>query len=468
MSTLIKNGKIVTASDTVEGDVLIDGNKVVAIGRNLSVGADTEIHDAGGCFLVPGGVDVHTHLDSDSGGAHTVDTFATGGKAAAFGGTTTVVDFCNQIKGASLAESVDDWHRRAACATVDMGAHIIICDANEQILAELPSLIEREGITSFKVFTAYPGSLMVDDGVLMDVMQIAAEHNAQVSVHCENGYVIQNLVGKAVAAGNLAPKYHALTRPSLAEGEATNRVIRIAETVGAPVYIVHVSAQEAVEAVAAGKDRGLTTVHAETCPHYLFFTADEYDKPGFEGAKAILSPPLREAGHGDVLWKGLHSGVLDVVGTDHCPFTYEDVYGITMSKQIGREAGFHKVPNGGPGIEERMVVMFDGMRERGFSLNRFVDVTATAPAKLFGLYPRKGTIAVGSDADIVVIDPNSDWKISAKAGHGRMDYSLFEGHDAHCKIAKVFLRGRMIVDGDQWLSEDGYGEYLRRGPSGIM
>lgn len=468
MSTLIKNGRIVTASDIVDADVLIEDGRVCAIGRNLSVGENVEIHDASGCLLVPGGVDVHTHLDADAGGAHTVDTFSTGGKAAAFGGTTTIVDFCNQAPGTSLLASLEDWHKRAACATVDMGAHMIMSDVDDQVLAEMKTLVAREGVSSFKIFTAYPGSLMVDDGVLMKVMQVAGENGAQVSAHCENGYIIQNLVEKAVAAGNLAPKYHALTRPSLAEGEATNRVIRIAETVGTPVYIVHVSAKESLEAVSDAKQRGTVTVHGETCTHYLYLSTDEYEKPGFEGAKAILSPPLRTPEHTEALWKGLRTGVLDVVATDHCPFTYENVHGLNMSKRLGENEGFHKVPNGGPGIEERMAVMFGGMRDRGFSLNRFVDVTATAPAKLFGLYPRKGTIAVGSDADIAVIDPDGKWTITAAEGHGRMDYSLFEGQEASCRITKVFLRGRMIVDGDRWLGKDGYGEYLSRTASGRM
>lgn len=466
MPTLIKNGRIVTASDDIVGDVLIEDGRIRAVGKDLPAGEDAEVHDASGCILVPGGVDVHTHLDSDMGPSRTADTFATGGRAAAFGGTTTVVDFCNHTTGTGLLECFDIWRERAACATVDVGAHMIMTEVTPQILDEMKTLATREGVTSFKLFTAYPGTLMVDDGVLMKAMQVASENGSQVSVHCENGYIIQNLVERAVAAGNLAPKYHMLTRPPIAEGEATNRVIRIAELVGAPLYIVHLSAKESLEAVTAARQRGVH-VYAETCTHYLFLTTDEYDKPGFEGAKAILSPPLREAHHGEALWGGLRTGDLSVVATDHCPFTYEDVHGLNFSKQLGRE-GFHKVPNGGPGIEERMMVMFDGMRERGFSLNRFVDVTATAPAKLFGLYPRKGTIAPGSDADIVIIDPNRKQTLSAATGHGRMDYSLFEGHEVTCSVSKVFLRGRLIVDGETWLGEDGCGEYIPRSASGWM
>lgn len=466
MRTLITNGRVVTASDDVVADVLIENGRVRAVGTGLPADG-AKIHDASGCLLVPGGIDVHTHLDWDFGTARTVDTFATGGRAAAFGGTTTVVDFCNQAKGMSLLAALADWHERAACATVDVGAHMVMTDVDDQALADMEILMKREGVTSFKLFTAYPGVLMVDDGILMKAMQVAAAHGGQTSVHCENGFIIQNLVQQAVAAGNLEPRYHAITRPALAEGEATNRVIRIAETVGAPVYIVHVSAREAIEAIADAKERGLTGVHAETCTHYLYLTDSEYDKPGFEGAKAILSPPLRGPDHVEALWKGLRTGTLDVIATDHCPFTYDDVHGLKMSKRLGK-AGFHTVPNGGPGIEERMAVMFGGMRARGLSANRFVEVTSTNPAKLFGLYPRKGTIAPGSDADIVVVDPAATRTIRAADGHGRMDYSLFEGHEATCRIAKVFLRGRLIVDGNQWLGEDGYGEFVPRGPSGSM
>ena len=466
MRTLIANGRIITAFEDKNADVLIEDGRIQAIGTDLSVGEDTEIHDASGCLLTPGGVDVHTHLDSDIGVAKSVDTFATGGRAAAFGGTTTVVDFCNQTKGSSHLKCLDDWHRRAACATVDVGAHMVMMEFDDQARAEMKTLMTREGVTSFKLFTAYPGALMVDDGTLIKVMQVAGELGGQVSVHCENGHIIQNLVEQAVAAGHTAPKYHMLTRPPLAEGEATNRVICIAETIGTPLYIVHVSAKQALASIAEAKGRGVH-VHAETCPQYLFLSTDEYEKPGFEGAKAVLSPPLRERDHVEALWSGLENGVLDVVATDHCPFTFEDVYGIKFSKQLGAGT-FHKIPGGGPGIEERMTVMFGGMRDRGFSLNRFVETTATAPAKLFGLYPRKGTIAVGSDADIVVIDPDRKWTINAAAGHGRADYSLFEGHPATGKISKVFLRGQLIVDGDRWLGTDGGGEYLPRTASGFI
>lgn len=466
MRTLIANGRIITDSSDKIADVLIEDGRVQAIEHGLSVGEDTEIHDASGCLLVPGGIDVHTHLDSDIGAAKSVDTFATGGKAAAFGGTTTIIDFCNQLKGQSLLECLDDWHQRAACATVDVGAHMVMAEFDDQARAEMKTLMTREGITSFKLFTAYPGVLMVDDGTLIKVMQVAGKHGGQVSVHCENGHMIQNLIEQAVAEGHRAPKHHMLTRPPVTEGEATNRVVCIAETVGTPVYIVHVSAKQAMRAIAEGKERGVP-VHGETCPQYLFLTADEYDKPGFEAAKAVCSPPLREADHGAALWEGLRSGALDVVATDHCPFTYEDVYGIRYSKQLGTE-GFHKIPGGAPGIEERLTVLFGGMRDRGFPLNRFVEVTATNPAKLFGLYPRKGTIAVGSDADIVIIDPQQDGTIHAANLHGRADYSLYEGLPVKCGISKVFLRGRLIVDDDRWLGEDGYGEYLPRAASGSL
>ncbi|MDX9862828.1 MAG: dihydropyrimidinase, partial [Rhodospirillales bacterium] len=324
------------------------------------------------------------------------------------------------------------------------------------------------GVTSFKLFLAYPGSLMVDDGTLLKAMKVAGRHGGQVSAHCENGHIIQMLVDEAVAAGNVAPRYHMLTRPPLAEGEATSRVIRLAEAAGAPVYIVHLSARQSLEAVAEARQRGVA-VHAETCTHYLFLTDAEYDLPGFEAARFIMSPPLRAADHVEALWRGIATGDLSVVSTDHCPYAFAaEPHGIRYSKRAEGE-DFHKVPNGAPGIEERLHVLFSGGVAGGrISPNRFVDLTSTAPAKLFGLYPRKGTIAVGSDADLVLLDPKERWTIRAANGHGRMDYSLFEGFEATGRIKKVFLRGEMIVEGETWLGREGGGQFIARGPSGTM
>ncbi len=465
-TVLIKNGRIVTAVDDYEADILIEDGRVNTIGRDIAVGGDVEVHDAKGLLVMPGGIDVHTHLDWDFGVARTVDTFGTGTRAAAFGGTTTVVDFCNQTRGESPLTGLEDWHKRAASSCIDVGAHMIMIDVDDNTLADVKTLMSREGVTSFKLFTAYPGVLMVDDGTIFKTMRLAAEGGGMCSVHCENGPVIKILVEEAIAAGNLAPKYHMLTRPPLCEGEATHRAIRLAQMAGAPLYVVHMSAAPAVEALVEARDRG-QAVYGETCPHYLFLTRDEYDRPGFEGAKYVMSPPLRGEEDQAPLWQAIATGHMDVVATDHCTFCFSaETHGMKMSKQQGTES-FAKIPNGAPGIEERMSMIFNGMtHQRGMSVNRFVDITSTAAAKLFGLFPCKGTIAAGSDADIVIFDPDETWTILGANGHGRIDYTLFEGHEVKGKTKKVFTRGRLIVDGDEWLGQEGMGEYLHRGPCG--
>jgi dihydropyrimidinase len=465
---VIRNGRIVTAVDDYRADILIRGGRIVTIGEGLDVGPDVAVHDAAGLLALPGGVDVHTHLDWDFGPSKTADTFYTGTMAAAFGGTTTVVDFCNQNRGESPLKGLEEWHRRREVAAVDVGAHMILLDVDERSLADMRPLIEREGVSSFKLFMAYPGVLMVDDGALFKAMRIAGRHGAMVCVHAENGPVIDVLVKEAVAAGHRAPKYHALTRPTILEGEATHRAIRLAELAETPLYIVHLSASEALGAVTEARDRGIP-VHAETCPHYLFLTAEEYERPEFEGAKFVMTPPLRDAHHQRALWRGLKTDDLQVVSTDHCPFCFnERPLGIRSSKQLGRD-DFSRIPNGAPGIETRLPLLHDGgVVRNGMSLNRFVEITATAPAKLFGLFPRKGTIAVGSDADIVLFDPAETWTIRAAAHHSRVDYSLFEGRSVVGRVRKVFLRGEMIVDGDRWLGREGMGAFLSRSASGAV
>jgi len=349
---------------------------------------------------------------------------------------------------------------------VDVAAHMIVLDVTGEALADMKTLIHREGVTSFKLFTAYPGVLMVDDGALFKAMRVAGANGGMICVHAENGPVIQVLIEEAVAQGHTAPKYHALTRPSLMEGEATHRAIRLAELAQTPLYIVHLSAAEALAAITEARDRGLPA-HAETCPHYLFLTDEAYDRPGFEGAKYVMTPPLRTRAHQEALWRGLRTDDLQVVSTDHCPFCFsEQPYGLRGSKQQGR-GDFSKIPNGAPGVETRLPLVFDGgVRQHGLSFNRFVELTATAPAKLFGLFPRKGTIAVGSDADLVLFDPEESWTIRAAEGHGRVDYTLFEEYRLTGRVKKVFLRGQLIVDGAQWLGKEGTGEFVRRGECG--
>jgi dihydropyrimidinase len=465
-TVLIKNGRIVTATDDYQADILIQDGRVDTIGRSLSVGDDVEVHDAAGLLVLPGGVDVHTHLDWEFGVARTVDTFGTGTQAAAFGGTTTVVDFCNQTRGESPLVGLEDWHTRAASACVDVSAHMIMLDINEQSLVDMETLITREGVTSFKLFMAYPGVLMLDDGSMFKAMRVAGRNGAMTCVHAENGEVIKVLVEEAVAAGRTAPKYHSLTRPTSMEGEATHRAIRLAELAESPLYIVHLSAAEALAAVTEARDRDIH-VHAETCPHYLFLTDEEYDRPEFEGAKYVMTPPLRTHAHQTALWRGLRTDDLQVISTDHCPFCFaEQPYGMKFSKQQGVD-DFSKIPNGAPGLETRLPLVYDGgVRKHGMSLNRFVELTSTAPAKLFGLFPRKGTIAVGSDGDIVLFDPDQTWTIRAAEHHSRIDYSLFEGHSVTGKVRKVFSRGRLVVDGEEWLGREGMGEFVRRGECG--
>ena len=467
-TVLIQNGRIITAVDDYQADILIEDGRIHTIGKNIAVGDGVEVHDAAGLLVFPGGVDVHTHLDWEFGVARTVDTFETGTMAAAFGGTTTVVDFCNQNHGESPLVGLEDWYGRAATACIDVAAHMIMLDVNDQSLEDMKTLIHQEGVTSFKLFMAYPGVLMLDDGALFKSMRVAGDNGAMICVHAENGGVIQVLVEEAVAAGNTSPKYHSLTRPTIMEGEATHRAIRISELAETPLYIVHLSAAEALAAVTEGRDRGIP-VHAETCPHYLFLTDEEYDRPEFEGAKYVMTPPLRTHHHQEALWRGLKTDDLQVISTDHCPFCFaEQPYGLKFSKEQGID-DFSKIPNGAPGLETRLPLIFDGgVHDKGMSLNRFVELTSTTPAKLFGMFPKKGTIAVGTDGDIVLFDPDETWTITAAEHHSRIDYSLFEGRSVKGRVKKVFSRGNLVVDGADWLGRAGGGEILKRSASGAI
>jgi dihydropyrimidinase len=463
-SILIRNGRIITASEDFVGDVLCEGEAVRAVGRDLATGPDVEVHDASGLLVLPGGVDAHTHLDWEFGVARTVDTFGSGTQAAAFGGTTTIVDFCNQGPATPLA-ALDDWRRRAETASVDVGAHLILNRVSDDALRDVRTLIQREGVTSFKLFMAYPNSLMVDDAAIFRVMRVAAELGGVVCLHAENGPVIQVLVDEAVAAGQLAPKFHELTRPSILEAEATQRGIILARLTGATTYFVHLSASMALKAVADARQLG-QRVYAETCPHYLFLTREDYDRPGFDAARFVMTPPLRTQDDQDILWTGLKTGTLSVISTDHCPFCMaEQPYGMLYSKQQGRD-DFSRIPNGAPGIETRLPLVFDGgVRSGRISLNRFVELVSTAPAKLFGIYPKKGSIAPGSDADLVLFDPEAEWTIRAGEHHSRVDYSLFEGRSLVGRVKKVFLRGQLIVDGTEWHGREGMGRFLPRTPA---
>ena len=465
--TLIKNGRIVTATDDYTADILVRDGRIHTISKDLDIPSVPQ-HDASGKLIFPGGVDVHVHMETPMGGdVYTCDTFETGTRSAAFGGTTTIIDFAQQNYGETPKKALD---RRLAAAEpqccIDYGFHSILVEATPEALSEIPDLINQDGVSSFKMYMAYPGVLMVDDAAIFKTMRKAGIHGGMVNLHAENGTVIQVLIEEALEQGNTSPKHHALTRPSILEGEATHRVIRLAELAEVPVYMVHLSAKEALDAVVEARDRGIPAF-AETCPHYLFLTKEEYDRPDFDPAKFVMTPPLRNHECQHALWRGLRFDDLQIVATDHCPFCFnENLYGINKSKQLGKD-DFSKIPNGAPGVELRLTLLYDGGVKAGkINLNRFVQVVSTAPAKMFGLFPRKGTIAVGSDADLVIFDPDTRHTISAEAHHSNVDYSLFEGREVTGKVEKVFLRGQLIVEGDRWLGSAGMGQYQKRSASG--
>ena len=458
--TLITGGTVVTASDTYQADVLIEGEKIVSVGEASA--ADAATIDATGKYVIPGGIDVHTHLDMPFGGTVSSDDFFTGHRAAAFGGTTTHIDFAIQPKGATLRETLDMWHAKAnGKAAVDYGFHLAITDLPDTIMGEIAKAPEW-GVTSLKLFMAYKGSLMVDDATLFRAMEQAAAHGLLIMVHAENGDAIDILVKQALAAGHTEPKYHALTRPPELEAEATNRAIRLAEVAGAPLYVVHVTNAGAVEAIRLARARG-KSIYGETCVQYFFFTKDDLARPGFEGAKWVCSPPYREKSDQEALWEAVGVNDLQAISTDHCPFWFkggED--GRTAGKELGQD-DFSKIPNGCPGIEDRMMVLYTaGVRGGRISLNRWIELCCTNPAKLFGIYPQKGVIAPGSDADIVVWDPQATHTISAKTHHQQTDYNLYEGMKVTGMPAVVLSRGSIVVEDGRWLGAAGAGRFLRR------
>ncbi len=459
MRTVLKGGTVVTASDTYQADVAIEGETIMAIGRGLDGDATIDAH---GKYIIPGGIDVHTHLEMPFGGTLASDDFFTGHQAAAFGGTTTHIDFAIQPKGATLRETFDLWSAKAAGrAAIDYGFHIAITDLPDSVMAEIPQCAEW-GITSLKLFMAYKGTLQVDDATLFRAMEQAAANGLLIMVHAENGDTIDLLIRQAVAAGNLAPIYHALTRPPELEAEATYRAIRLAEVAGAPLYVVHVSNEGALEAIRGAQARG-KPIYGETCTQYFFFTKDDLARPGFEGAKFVCSPPFREVHDQEVLWHGVADNSLQVISTDHCPFWYE---GGRDGRSAGKELGqgdFSKIPNGCPGIEDRLTVLHThGVLTGRISLNRWVELCCTNPAKLFGLYPRKGTIAPGADADLVVWDPSITRTISAATQHQRIDYNLYEGMEITGAPSVVLARGRVLVQDGEWHGERGAGRFVAR------
>ncbi len=455
MSVLIKNGHIFTAVDNYVADILVDDGKIRTIGTDLSAN-DAKTIDATGKYVIPGGIDPHTHLDFPFGGTVSSDDFSTGTIAAAVGGTTSIVDFVVQQRGQALTEALEIWHQKAGGrAAVDYGFHMIIQDLPDARLPEMDEMV-RQGVTSFKMFMAYRGAVMVDDDTIFKAMVRAADNGALICLHAEHGHMIDVLVQEALAQGNTAPKFHASTRPPITEAEATHRAIRMAEVAGAPVYFVHLSCTEALQEVQAARARQ-NYVYAETCPHYLTLDNSMYDQEGFEGAKYVLTPPLRDKWHQEELWKGLRRNDLQVVSTDHCAFRFSD------QKTLGVN-DFSKIPNGGPGIENRLSLLYtNGVATGLMDLNRLVEIFSTNPAKLFGLFPRKGTIAVGSDADIVVFDPDAESVISAQTHHMNIDYNLYEGMAVKGVPEVVIANGRVLVEDGEYTGISAGGRFLKRG-----
>jgi dihydropyrimidinase len=455
MKKIIKNGTIVTATDTYQGEILIEDGKIAQIGSNLSaIGA--EVIDAKGCLVLPGGIDPHTHLDMPFGGTVTKDDFETGTIAAAFGGTTTIIDFCLTNKGEPLKNAIQTWHEKSKDkAVIDYSFHLMISEINDKVLNELPQVINEEGITSFKVFMAYKNVFQADDETLFKTLVTAKNLGALVMVHAENGDVIDYLTKKALEEGNTDPIYHALTRPAELEGEATGRAARMAGLADSQLYVVHVSCADAVQQIAEARSKGFN-VWGETCPQYLVLDQSYLEKPNFEGAKYVWSPPLREKWNQEVLWNALKNGQLQTFGSDQCSFDFKG------QKDLGRD-DFTKIPNGGPMIEDRLTILFsEGVKKGRISLNQFVDLTSTRVAKLFGLFPKKGTIAPGADADLVIFDPHVERVISAETHHMAVDYSAFEGMKVTGEPVSVLVRGEYVVRDKQFVGKPGTGKYLKR------
>ncbi len=482
MATIIKNGTLITATETFEADILIEGEKISLIGKDLQH-PNAEVIDAAGKLIVPGGIDPHVHLDLPMFGTVSSDDHYTGHKAAAFGGTTTVMDFVVLDSPRSQGEetgarendfkySVDLWFEKSAKAAIDYSFHMNLTRFDEKIEREIPSLREM-GITTLKVFTAYTGRLRIDDGSIFRTMQIARDNGMLVMAHCENGDVIDRLVEQALAAGHTSPEWHALTRPGWGGVESTLRVAGMASAADASVYIVHMNMGGEVDMLKYARERG-AKVMGETCPQYLFFTIDDLRRP--DGAKWICSPPMRSAQDNARLWEGLSEGILQTIGTDHCPFFYDGTRPIVYEgreiaipgKELGRD-DFTRIPNGLPGVEDRMPVMWTcGVRSGRITANQFVAYNCTNPAKIFGLYPRKGALLPGSDADIVLWDPEKRVTYGVAQAHQRTDYNLYEGWELIGMPEKVFLRGRLIVDGGQWFGKAGEGRFLKRREGEIL
>lgn len=461
MNKIIRNGTIVTATDTYKADVLIQHGKIAAIGKGFDT-SNAEIIDAKGKYIFPGGIDPHTHLEMPFGGTVSKDDFESGTIAAAFGGTTTLIDFCLTNKGEPLQNAIDIWHEKSKDkAVIDYSFHLMIGEINQEVLSQLPEVMDKEGITSFKVFMAYKNVFQADDETLFRTLIAAKELGALVMVHAENGDVIEYLTEKALEEGKTDPIYHALTRPPELEGEATGRAAKLTGLADSQLYVVHVSCSDAVEQISAARSKGLN-VWGETCPQYLVLDQTYLERPNFEGAKYVWSPPLREKWHQDVLWNALKSGQLQTLGSDQCSFDFQG------QKDLGKD-DFTKIPNGGPIVEDRVSILFsEGVEKGRISLNQFVDIMSTRSAKLFGLYPQKGTIAVGSDADVVIFDPSAERVISAETHHMAADYNPFEGMKIKGEPVSVLSRGEYVIKDKQFVGKLGTGKYIKRAKYGKL
>jgi dihydropyrimidinase len=455
MTLLIKNGRIITDKEDYVSDIFIENGKIKTIFSQINSDADITI-DASDKYVIPGGIDVHTHLDMPLMNTFSSDNFESGTIAAAYGGTTTIIDFPTQTRGSYPQKSLEQWLIKAeGKACIDYGFHMILTDTTRLELEDLNELV-NEGITSFKLFMAYPGSLMLDDQSIFELMRAAKELGVLICIHAENGQVIDSLIKEAIDDGKSAPLFHALTRPSILEGEAINRSIILAQVAGCPVYLVHVSTLEGIKQISEARDQGLP-VFAETCPQYLLLSLDDMiDSRGFESAKYVFTPPLRDKGHQEKLWEGIVKNHIQVIATDHCPFN------LNSQKQNGKD-DFTKIPNGAPGIENRLQLMYEfGVLKRSLSLNRWVEICATRPAKIFGLYPQKGTIEIDSDADVVIWDPIEKITISAKTHHMNVDYNLYEGYEINGSPVTVISNGEIIVENNNFVGRIGRGKYLKR------
>lgn len=454
MSLILKGGKIVSDKITYFSDIRVDGGKIVEIGENLE-SKDCEIVDVSGSYIIPGGIDTHTHFDLDTGTTITADDFISGTKAAIAGGTTTILDFATQSKGKSLKAGLEEWHHKARNkAYCDYGFHMAITDWSDSVCDEMDEMI-KQGVSSFKLYMAYKGTLQVDDSIIYKALEKSKNIGAIIGFHCENGDLVCELVDKNLKENHISPQYHATSRPPMLEAEATSRLMKIAELTKSKVCVVHLSCKESLDEVLKAKERGVDVV-VETCPQYLLLNEDKYKLEGFEGAKYVMSPPLRNVKNNDILWKALEQNQIDTIGTDHCSFNYK------KQKELGID-DFSKIPNGAPGVEHRVGLLYTyGVSTNKISINRMVELLSTNPAKIYGLYPQKGTIEVGSDADLVVLNPNKTKVIKAENQVQNVDYTPYENYRLNCEIERVYLRGKEVSRNGKIIDNFPTGKYLKR------